>query len=844
MSSSNKFYTDIKKYGNTIYHRGYRDGERFSEEVKYSPSLFTPAKDNQSGWTTLVGQKPMQKVDFESIKDAEDFYKKYENVGGFEVHGNRKYAIQFCHEEYPQPNISYDLSLIKIGSTDIETHSDHIRGFPHPHKAEHSVVTIANTTNKNNVWCGSVIPKGFDEFVIADRIEDYNVEYYGFRDERDLLLAYISYLEREDFDILTGWISNGFDFPYLYKRIEKVLSTKHAKRMSPLNIAYTREYEEFNKINTQVKLFGIQLLDYMELYKKFGKNLPKLEDLKLNTVCAAILGEEKLDYSEYGNLLTLYKKNPKLHTEYCIKDSILVKRLQDKLRFINIAMSIAYKAHVNYEEALGVTEVWDSYIYGELLKRNVCVPPSHIQFSDGFEGAYCKPVQTGFFRWVMSGDFGSLYPNTIAQFNISPETIGEYISDVNVQRLFNGDYPDIPDGHCLGALGWTFKTDKVGIIPELVIRGLADRSSIKNKMVEAKKTQSVCKDPKEIENLENEIIKLDAAQAAEKEFLNALYGALGAGAFRYFDPRLAETVTLCGQLSIKSVEANINKYLQKICNDKKDRVIALDTDSNYIAMSDVIDLIGAEKESDLKKVEILDAFYKKNLSPVIEKTLDDIVTNLHCKKNFIVMKREGIASKHIHLAKKIYVQWVLNSEGVQYAEPKLKIMGFVAIKSSTPAKVKSMFKESFKSLMTDGVEPTQNLIKGFFEEFKKLKPHEIAKPSSISDVEKYHDPVTVFRKGAARHIKGALFYNKAVMDMGLADKYNLIYSGDKIKMLNLKLPNKLHSDVICYVDTIPEEFDIEKHIDYKNMWNLLFYEPMKTVFEICDWQIEKKATLF
>lgn len=841
--SDNFFYTDIRKYGNKIYHRGYEGGTRFSEEFDFSPSLFISSKDDGSEWKTLVGSRPMQKMDFETIKDAENFCKKYEDVGGIEVHGNRKYGIQFSHSAYPN-SIPYDLKLIKIGSTDIEVHSDHIRGFPHPHIAQHEVVTIANTTNNNKVWCGSVIPQGFDAFQIDTVIDEYEVEYYGFYNEKDLLLSYLNYLEREDFDILTGWNSNGFDFPYLYKRIEKVLSTKHAKRLSPLGIAYTREYEEFNKINTQVKLFGVQLLDYLDLYKKFGKTLDKLEDLKLNTVCAAILNEEKLDYSEYGNLLNLYKQNPKLHTEYCIRDSILVKRLQDKLKFINIAISIAYKAHVNYEDALGVTEVWDSYIYGELLKRKICVPPSHIQNSEGFEGAYCKPVQTGFFEWVMSGDFGSLYPNTIAQFNISPETIGEYISGVDVDRLLRKDYPTIPEGYCLGALGWTFKTDKIGIIPELVIRGLGDRSSIKNRMIELKKALNASNNHDEKKRLEDEIIKLDAAQAAEKEFLNALYGALGAGAFRYFDPRLAETVTLCGQLSIKSVESNINKYLQKIFGDNRDRIIALDTDSNYIVLNQVLTLLGADHESDLKKVEILDAFYKKNLSPVIETTLNDIVKALQCKKNYIVMKREGIASKHIHLAKKIYVQWVLNSEGVQYAEPKLKIMGFVAIKSSTPPKVKKMFKESFKTLMTLGVPATQELIKGYYDDFKTFTPYDIAKPSSISDVEKYHHPVTVFKKGAGRHIKGALFYNKYIKDMGLDSKYNLIYSGDKIKMLNLKLPNKLHTDVICYVDAVPEEFEIQKSIDYKNMWELLFFEPMKTVFEICDWQIEKKETLF
>lgn len=839
-----KFYTDIRKYSNNIYHRGYEDGVRFSEKIEYCPSLFTASNKPNPEWHTLVGNKPMQRLQFKSIKEAEEFYKRYDGVNGFEVHGNRKYGVQFCHEEYPEREIPWQLNQIKIGFTDIEVHSDHARGFPHPHIAQHEMVTIANTTSDNRVWCASVIPSGFDGFDIATNIDGYEVTYFGFYSEKDLIIAYLNYLEEEDFDIMTGWNSNKFDFPYLYKRIEKVLGTKHAKRMSPLNIAYTREYTEYNKPVTEVKLFGLQLLDYMDLYAKFGKGLAKLEDMKLNTVTSAILGEEKLDYSQYGTLLTLYKNNPKLHTEYCIRDATLVKRLNDKLSFINIALGIAYKAHSNYEDAMGVTEVWDSYIYGELLKKNVCVPPLKVHESGGFEGAYCKPVQKGFFEWVMSGDFGSLYPNTIAQYNISPETLGEFIPSVTVDRLLKQDYPEIPEGHCMGALGWTFRTDELGIIPSLVVRGLADRKSLKDRMIESKKILNASTNKVEKDELDNLIIKLDAGQAAEKEMLNALYGALGAGSFRYFDLRLAETVTLTGQLAIKTVECEINKYVQKLCGDSKDRVIALDTDSNYIALNDIIKMIGAESATELKKVEILDTFFKKNLTPIIDASLNNIVDKLHCTGNYIVMKREGIASKHIHLGKKVYVQYVLNSEGVQYAEPKLKIMGFTAIKSSTPAKIKKMFKESFKSIMNENIEHTQALIKGFKDEFKSLSPYEIAKPSSITDIEKYHDPITVFKTRASRHIKGALFYNKAILDMGLDSKYNLIYSGDKIKMLNLKLPNKLHTDIICYVDAIPEEFDIEKHIDYEGMWELLFYKPMTDVFETCDWQIVKKQTLF
>lgn len=618
------FYTDIRKFGNKILHRGYENGQRINEEVLFEPSVFIHTPDDfKSDWTDIYG-KPITKLDFGSINECEDFYKRYDGVSGMEISGHKKYAIQFSHHRYPDV-IEYEPSLIHTAYQDIEVHSDSIRGFPFPHKAEHPVVTISSVTSRNTIFCTSLVPQNQRAFSLMAEIEGYPVEYVQARDEKHLLLIYLEYLAREDFDILSGWYCAKFDFPYLYNRMKKIIGEPNAKKLSPHGFILYKQFEKFGKIECDLDVYGIQILDYLELFQKFAKvSYGPQEDYKLNTIANVVLGEKKIDYSEYGSLKNLYNENPKLHTEYCIKDSLLVKQMNDKLRYINIALSMSYKGHVNYSDSLGVTELWDSYIYGELLKKNVCVPPYVKHDSSGFEGAYVKPVITGLHKWVVSVDIKSLYPHILAQYNISPETLGEYIDGVSVDSLVAGNFPDYIEGSCVGAKGWTFSKSKLGIIPELVLKGLSARDELKTKMIEAKKEfNSGVNDESRKKILEDLIIILDSAQAAEKELLNSLYGALGAGAFRYFDYRLAETVTLTGQVTIKTLEKTINGYLQSIMGDKKDRIVAMDTDSvvgdslvysnnEKIKIEDLYD-----KFSD---ISYSDDFNKSYVKPVCETT--------------------------------------------------------------------------------------------------------------------------------------------------------------------------------------------------------------------------------
>lgn len=846
------FYTDIKKYGSKILHRGYKNGIRFHDEVSFKPEAFIKSNGEPSDWKSLVGSIPMKKLEFDSMKDCDNFYKEYEDFDGFEIHGMKRYPIQFAHKFY-NTDIAYDKNIVKSAFLDIEVHSDSINEFPAPHKAEFEVVTIAVVSSRNTIWCASILPKDQSKFKLLDSMEvdgvTYPIEYIQVStgNEKLLLQEFLNYLKQEDFDIFSGWSSNNFDLPYLYNRISKVLGEKSAKRLSPWNNVYLRQFEKFGKINCDINIYGVQLLDYLEVFKKFGLTVfgPQ-ENMKLNTISQTVLGEEKIDYSEYGNLKKLYNKNPKLHTEYCIHDALLVKRMEDKLGYFNIVYSLAYMGRVNYDETLGVTAYWDSYIYGELLKENICVPPHNTHSDAEFEGAYVKETIPGIYDWVLSVDIKSLYPYTIYQFNISPETLGEYIPNVNVQSLLDGNFPVIPDDWNLTATGYLFKKNELGIIPRLVIKGLIERDTIKSLMLSKKKElQSV---PSHnfslIKQLNDEIVVLDARQTAVKLSLNSLYGALGTGSFRYFDVRLAESVTLTGQFINRSSEAAINKYLRSILKDNNDRAIAGDTDSLYLNFSDIIKKAKVEDHDDLSKVNLLDRFYEDKIAPIIKSTQKTLADNLNARDSFISVKREGIAKKSIFIAKKRYIQYILNSEGVQYKEPVLKMMGVEAIKSTTPVKVKSLFKEVFKIMLTEGEQPTQEYIEDKFKWFCGLHYDDIAKPAKVSDLEKYDSKDnSVVLKKCPFNVRAALYYNKLLRDKNLVGEYDEIFPGDGIKVLNLRYPNTAHTYCIAYNDKLPPEFNLEKYIDYDEMWDRCFLKPVSDIMEICNWKATDETTL-
>ena len=835
-----RFYTNVTRLGNKILHRGYANGKRVKERIDFQPTLYVPSSQ-PTGWSDLQGRN-VAPVQPGLMSECKEFIQKYDGVENFTIYGNQKYHIQFVHEEYPG-TIQYDGAKIHTCFFDIETEdlTGDYPGFSNAQEVKHSVVTIACVDENNKKIVFGLV----DYTPVGDEI------YVKCSSESVLLSKWLSYMEHEDFDVLTGWNVRLFDVPYLVNRITKVLGEDAVKRLSP----WKRISERVARTSWggEVQTFeisGIEVMDYLDVFQKFGYIFGRQESYKLDFIANLVLGERKIDYSEYGSLRKLFKENPQKHTEYCLHDTVLVKRMEDKLAFLQTVFSIAYLTKTNYNDTLKTTPVWDSYIYGELLRHNIAVPPERKSESDGIDGAYVKDVDPCINGWLMTFDAASLYPSVIMQCNISPETIGDRLSGVSAVKLLDWT-PEIPEGYCLTGAGQLFKVDVDAVIPRLV-RGLFNqRKVVKKQMLEKKQlledlTKQQQENPssarqQEIDSLDQQVVQLDSQQMSVKILMNSLYGALGAGSFRYFDVRMAEAVTQTGQLITRSAELAVNAKIKQLAGYDH-AVYYADTDSVGCNLQPMVDKYFPGK-SDATIYKALETVGNEKVQPALDKCFTDLAARLQCKENAIFFKPEQIAKKAVHIAKKRYVQYVIGSEGVIYKEPKLKMMGIEAVRSSTPMVVRDLIKESLYIIMTQDEKSIQKFIDDKYEWFCQQRPEDIAFPRGANDLEKYVDPNTVYKKSCPMHVRAALVYNHWLKEKKVDTEYEKVYSSGKMKFVHLRLPNPMREDVAGFADIMPEEFGLHPYIDYYKQWQKAFIEPMERILNAVGWQAEKRGTL-
>ena len=714
------FYTNVECVGNHILFRGIsKDGRRFKDRVEYQPPLYIPTKEKKSKYQTLEGIR-VGEVRPGSVSDCRDFIRKYKDLDNFDVYGNNKFEFAFIAEHFPEEHIEYDFSQISIAFIDIETGSEN--GFPNIETANEEVTAI---TLKINEKC-YVFGRG--EFV-HDR---ENVFYFRFESERALLQKFFEMWDKESPDIVTGWNIETFDIPYLVNRAKRMFDSG---RKNPYRLLSpwrrVNEYTMYGMGGKELqayKIVGVETLDYFAMYRKFIYS-PQ-ESYRLDHIANVELGERKLDYSEQGTLHLLYKNDYQKFIEYNIKDVELVERLEGKLKLLEMVVSLAYLCKVNYGNTFGQVRMWDTLIYNHLLRKNIIIPPKvQSHKSSEFEGAFVKEPILGAHDWVVNFDLNSLYPHLIMQYNLSPETLItqelprglQQIKDTKpgVNGLLNGDI----SLDTLGEHNVTYtpnnefyRTDKQGFLPEMMEQIYNDRVRFKKLMIDTKKKLQKEKDPQKRFELNNLVSKYHNMQQNLKITLNSAFGAMGNEHFRYFDQRIAEAVTTSGQLSIRWIEKEINRYLNELLQPKeeKDYVVAVDTDSVYIRMDDLVKKVfGDDVEDKTKIVDFLDKVCEEKMEQIIDKSYQGLAEYVNAFQQKMVMKRENIADRALWTAKKRYIMNVFDSEGVRYEEPQLKIMGIEAIRSSTPAACKTKMKDIFKIIMNGTEEDAINYIENF-----------------------------------------------------------------------------------------------------------------------------------
>ena len=825
-----RYYTNVQMVGNDFLVRGYEGGKSFTSREKFQPTMFVPSK-KKTKYKTLDG-KYVQSIQPGTVRETREFIKTHGEVEGFDIYGNNRYIYQYISERYPENEIKFDIKKMNLVTIDIEVQSEN--GFPTVEKCDEELLLISlQDYNTKRILTFGVGPY---------RTQDKMVKYVQCNDEYDLIQHFINYWSHNPPEVVTGWNCQLYDIPYLAKRITRVLGEKAMKKLSPWGLVTSEEIYMMGRPQLVYDIAGVTVLDYMDLYKKFTYKAQ--ESYRLDYIGEVELGNKKLDHSEFDTFKDFYTKGWNKFVDYNVQDVRIVDGLEEKMKLIELAITMAYDAKVNFTDVFYQVRMWDMIIYNDLKRKGIVIPPKKDQDkSEKYAGAYVKEPKPGMYDWVVSFDLNSLYPHLIMQYNISPETLlDDRFPNVSVDRLLNEevDLSSLEDV-TVCPNGAMFTTKTRGFLPKLMEKIYSERVVFKKKMIQAKKDY----EKKPTKALEKEISRCNNIQMAKKIQLNSAYGAIGNQYFRYYMLANAEAITLGGQFSIRWIENRMNQYMNRVLKTKEtDYVIASDTDSIYLHLGPLVEVIFKDREKDTESVvSFLDKICEVEFEKYISSSYEALAKYVNAYDQKMFMKRETIAERGIWTAKKRYMLNAWDIEGVRFAEPKLKMMGIEAVKSSTPAPCRKMIKDAISIIMNESEENVQKYIQKVRTDFRRMDPAEIAFPRTCNNVEKYSNRLTIYSKGTPMHVRGSILFNHYLKQKNLEGKYNVINNGEKIKFCYLKNPNPIHENVISFISEFPKEFGLSQYIDYDLQFEKSFIEPLKAILDSIGWSVEKTATL-
>jgi len=831
-----KFYTNVEVYGNNVLVRENVDGVRSLRKDQWKPSVYLKDPTGKGEYKTLHGES-VTKVNPGSIRDTRDFIKQYDGAVGFDIYGQLNYALQYMGD-YQVTGWNY--KSIKCFSIDIETALPPEGGFPHPEEAKGEIllITIQDVHTKKCYTFGSrpLAPQKYTNYMYCTS-------------EVNLLKMFLQFWEQHTPDIITGWHVDGFDVPYLINRITQVLGADKVKKLSPWGYV---DFEVENYKGTRqikYKIAGIAVLDLMLLMKKY--TFDPRESWGLGAVAQDVLGRTKL-VNPGTTFQDFYTNHWETFVEYNVIDSVLVTELDAKMRLIELALTIAYKAHVNYEDVYSPVKTWDAILCNAQLKDNIVLPQRKSAGGDHgtIEGAYVKEPVPGVYKDVSSVDATALYPSLMLTLNISPETyIGQLSSNVDI--CLSGFYANDDKDVCMGANGATYTKKFLGMVPMVVAGMMEERKNIKNEMLQMESFYEGLKKSGDGDSVEasvttSKISALDNSQMALKILLNSLYGGMANKGFRFYHPDIAESITMTGQLYLRSIERELDYMIATTFKVPESKfLIYADTDSAYITMETVIDKYlgkNASVESRIKALERLTVDHLQKMVNIIANKVSDGL-NVYDRKIFF--KQEIAADKVIFVGKKRYVCRVYSSEGVTYSKPKFKVKGLELVRSSTPKVIQKYLKDSLETIF-DGTEATtQKYISDVRNDFMEMTPEQIAFPRGANNLGNYSDPTTIFKSGTPIQVRAVLLYNDLIKKRGLQDKYQGIEEGTKIKFIYLKVPNTIQQNTIAWpVDSVlPVELGLHKYVDYDLQFQKTFCDAIDGIISPLGWSVEERSSL-
>jgi DNA polymerase elongation subunit (family B) len=839
------FYTNVQTYGSKILYRGIENGRRVSKRVDYYPTLFAPSKV-PTPYTTIKGEyvgalKPGD------IKQTKSFLKQYDGVSGFKLYGNTRFEYCFISDQH-RDEVKWDKSHINVCNIDIEVASEN--GFPEPWEATEPIVSIAFRMR--------------DKFIVLG-CQDYqngrsDITYIKCTDEIHLIKVFLDYWTADYPDIVTGWYTKSFDMPYIINRIMRLLGDKEARRISPWGVVWERTaIVEGGREERTYSVIGLAQLDGLELFKKFVPDGKSRESHKLGDISAEELKNfTKLSYDEVGDLHSLYRTNYQKFIDYNIRDVECVEKIDDKHKLVDLVITLAYDNKCNYEDAFQQVRMWDVLTYNKLRAKKQVVPiVGKGVKTEQYIGAVVKEPIPGKYRCVVSEDLDSLYPHLVMQYNISPDKFIPPEAYTNEMRLFLANnnitvermLDELIDLSPLKTMGITmtpngqfFKTDAPGFLTELMMEMYEDRKRYKKLAGIAKKELNEEKDPDKRLEIAARAARYNNLQLAKKVSLNSAYGALGNQFFRFFDVRQAAAITTSGRLAILWIQKRFNAYLNKLLGTDKDYIIAIDTDSVYLCLEDLVYKVLPPDAPMKDVIDFMDKVCIEKIAPFIEKNYQALATYTNAFAQRMSMKRESLADAGIWTGKKRYALSVWDLEGVRYAEPVIKVTGLEVVKSTTPKFCRAKLKDAIEIILHRSEPEIWKYVDSVREDFMKLSFNDVACPRNVNDMITYHTEGK-WKSKTPFHVKAAMVYNRQITKHKLEKKYEKIKSGTKVKYLFLKRPNPARAEVIAYPTILPKEFDVEKYIDFDHQFEHTFLNPLRALLDVIGWNEEKVCGL-
>ena len=824
------FYTYARHYGDKVLVRGVKNGERFTSRHEFRPTLFVKSQ-KPSQYKSIYGEN-VAPIQFEGNKAATEFFDKYKDVTNYPIYGQNYYAYQYITEKYPG-DIKWNKQDISIWSMDIETTADN--GFPDVDNPREQLLVITlqdNNTKKIKTF-------GLHGWQPGPETKDLDVDYVACRDEYTLLKTFLEWWQENCPDIITGWNSALFDIPYLLARTERILGEGEHKKFSPFGLVNKRKIRFAQREMTAYEITGVAQLDYLDLYKKF--TYITRESYKLDFIAETELGEKKLE-SGFETFKEFYEGDWNRFVDYNIVDTVLIDKLEDKMKLIELAITMAYDAKCNYNDVFSAVRTWDSLLYNHLWEKKIVIHQGGGRKERQIEGAFVQEPVPGGYDWVASFDATSLYPSIIMQYNMSPETIVPgFRYDVGVDDLLDRYKLDKlkEKNYAMAANGVCFSREQKGLFPEIVQKFFDDRLRYKKLMQDAQRKYQETG----AKAYQNEVSKYNNFQMARKIQLNSLYGALANQYFRFYDDRIAEGITMTGQLIIRDTAKALDNYMNKVCGtDDETYSFYSDTDSCYVTMASMVDNFFSDKPKE-KVLDLLDKIGTDKIEPAIDNAMIRLANYTNAFEKKIDFKREVIADKGVWVAKKRYALNVLDDEGLRLTKPKLKIMGLEIVRSSTPQVVREALREGVRLILTSDEESLQKYIEDVKQNFTSLSPEEVAFPRGCNNLQKYQTSNGIYAKGTPIHVRGALLYNEHIKKRDLGLKYEKVQDGDKIKFLYLKEPNSIGENTIAFVTKLPTEFNLQEYIDYELIFTKAFLDPLESIVQPLGWNTEEQASL-